>query len=295
MTTNSKSVGVVLGVYEKALAWTGSWDRLFAQAREAGFAFVDLSIDETAERRARLSWTAEERLAVRRASLRQGVAIGGICLSAHRTVGPGSSDPAVRSEALQILVDAVDLSVDLGAPLVQIAGYYAYYEVPHPDARVRYLDVLRAGADHAARRGVMLGLENVDGTDVTSIQRAIEVCNEVGSAHLQLYPDIGNLAEQRLDVVGELAAGQGRMLALHVKDTLPGHPRRVPMGQGVVPWADAFSELARQSWSGRIMIEMWNDSKPESAAVSERAREFVEERLRRVGVRIFDRPRAVGA
>ncbi len=38
---------VCLGIYEKALRWTGDWDGFFAEARQAGFAFVDLSVDET--------------------------------------------------------------------------------------------------------------------------------------------------------------------------------------------------------------------------------------------------------
>jgi predicted hexulose-6-phosphate isomerase len=278
--------GVVVGVYEKALSWLGTWDEFFRQAAEAGFTFVDLSIDETPARIARLEWSAEERAQVRDASLRHGVAIGGICLSAHRTIAPGSFDPDTRRRALEVLTQAVDLCVDLGAPLVQIAGYFAFYEEPRVGAREDYLDVIRAGADYASRWGVMLGIENVDGTDVTSITAALDVCNEVGSAHLQLYPDIGNLAAQELDVVAELAAARGRMLALHVKETRAGEPRRVPMGEGVVPWDDAFIELARQGWAGRVMIEMWNDSRPDSASVSEQARRFIEERLVAAGVAV---------
>ena len=55
MTAHAMS-GVDIGIYEKALKWDGSWANLFAQARRAGFAFVDLSVDETPEREARLRW-----------------------------------------------------------------------------------------------------------------------------------------------------------------------------------------------------------------------------------------------
>ncbi|MCV2395139.1 L-ribulose-5-phosphate 3-epimerase [Actinotalea sp. M2MS4P-6] len=281
--------GVELGVYEKALRWAGSWDDLFRQAADAGFAFVDLSVDETDDRVSRLWWPDAVRGEVREASLRHGVAIGGLCLSAHRKVAPGSADPAVRRRSQELLLRSVDLSVDLGAPLIQVAGYYAFYEAPRSGAREHYLDVIAAGAAYAAQRGVMLGIENVDGTDITSISRALEACDEIGSAHLQLYPDIGNLTERGLDVVAELAAGRGRMLALHVKDTRPGEPRRVPMGTGAVPWAKAFTELARQGWSGRMLIEMWNDSRPDSAAEAQRAREFIRGRLEAAGIPVATR------
>lgn len=277
---------VTLGIYEKALPWPGSWDAFFGQAANAGFSFVDLSIDESPGRMARLRWTAHERLEVRDAAARAGVMIGGICLSAHRAVAPGSTDAATRTLARQMLLEAIDLCVDLGAPLVQVAGYFAYYETHDESARSRYLEVIAAGADHAARRGVMLGIENVDGDDITSIRSALGICEDLGSAYLQLYPDIGNLTEQGLDVVTELAAGRGRMLALHVKDTRPGEPRHVPMGGGDVPWEAAFGELARQGWSGRVLIEMWNEARSDAVRVSQRAREFIQARLADAGIAV---------
>jgi predicted hexulose-6-phosphate isomerase len=280
--------GVILGAYEKALRWTGSWDRLFGQAADAGFGFVDLSIDESPERSARLEWSGAERAAVRAAADRQGVAIGGVCLSVHRAVAPGSANPRTRHRATEILLQGVDFCADLRAPELQIAGYFTYYEESTPNSREDYLRMLVAGAAYASRRGVMLGIENVDGADVTSISNALDLCDSVGSAYLQLYPDIGNLAGQGLDVAAELAAGAGRMLAIHAKDVRPGQPRRVPMGEGIVPWDSAFAELARQRWSGRMMIEMWNDDRPDSAGIATRAREFIAGRLAVAGMRVVD-------
>ncbi|OJX97333.1 L-ribulose-5-phosphate 3-epimerase/hexulose-6-phosphate isomerase [Salana multivorans] len=278
------SAGVALGVYEKAMPRTNDWDALFGNAREAGYTFVDLSVDESPERIDRLAWEPAERRRVVEAAHRQEMALGALCLSAHRAIGPGSAHRHVRRRALAILLEAIDLCADLGVSLLQVAGYYAYYEPADPGARQRYVDVLRAGADHAARRGVLLGIENVDGTDITSIGAASRVCDDVGSAYLGLYPDVGNLAEQGLDVVEQLRAGHGRMFALHVKDTLPGHPRFVPMGNGIVPWEAAFAELARQEWSGRVLVEMWNDSEPDALEISSRAREFIVSRLTDAGI-----------
>lgn len=279
--------GVELGIYEKALAWPGTWDEFFASAADAGFSFVDLSVDESPQRVARLDWTARERAEVRGAAERHNIALGGLCLSVHRRIAPGSADPALHRQAIDVLIRGIDLCWHLGIPILQLAGYFAYYEQPDEHARSRYVQVLRAGARHAARRGVMLGIENVDGSDVTSISRAMEVVREIKSAWLRLYPDIGNLTERSMDVVSELAAGQGHMLAIHVKDTRPGEPRRVPMGEGSVPWQDAFDELARQRWSGRIMIEMWNDDDPASAVIAADGRRFITEQLARAGIKVI--------
>lgn len=212
--------------------------------------------------------------------------LGGLCLSVHRAVGPGSADPAVQAQAAEIFRDAIWLCHDLGIPVLQVAGYYAYYEYPDDGQRERYVATLRAAVPHAARAGVLLGLENVDGDDVTSITRAVEICDEIGSPWLQTYPDIGNLAEQQLDTVAELRAGQGRMLALHVKDVRVGEPRRVPLGEGIAEIPAAFAELARQGWSGRLMVEMWNDDAPDSTATCARARRLVEQWLHEAGLEV---------
>jgi L-ribulose-5-phosphate 3-epimerase len=282
--TQASRATVSLGIYEKALAWTGDWGTLFADVRRAGFTFVDLSVDETPDRRARLRWSAETRASVREAAAREGVLLGGLCLSAHRATGPGSADPQVRADAAQMFDQGIRLCRDLGIPVLQVAGYFAYYEPADPRQRERYVAALRRAVPVAARAGVLLGIENVDGDDVTSISHAMSIVREVGSPWLQLYPDIGNLAEQRLDEVEELRVGEGHMLALHVKDVRVGEPRRVPMGEGIANFPAAFTELARQRWSGRMMIEMWNDDAPDSVARCVRARSIVESWLTDAGI-----------
>ena len=45
-----------LGIYEKALPKELSWVERFNAAKAAGFDFLEISIDETPERMARLDW-----------------------------------------------------------------------------------------------------------------------------------------------------------------------------------------------------------------------------------------------
>jgi len=286
--TDLAPVQVSLGIYEKALRWTGDWGQLFTDARAAGFSFVDLSVDETPERRARLEWTAKTRREVRAAAEREGIQLGGVCLSVHRAVGPGSADPAVRAEADRIFEQGIDLCHDLGIPVLQVAGYYAYYEDRDAGQRERYVASLRRAIPKAARAGVLLGIENVDGNDVSSISRGMNIVREIDSPWLQMYPDVGNIAEQQLDEIEELRAGEGHMLAIHLKDVRVREPRRVPMGEGIANFPKAFAELVRQGWSGRMMIEMWNDDAPDSVARCIQARLVVERWLSEAGVSVVD-------
>ena len=282
------ATGVSLGIYEKALMRTRQWRAFFGQVVTAGFSFVDLSVDETQERAARLRWSAAERSAVREAARAEGVQIGAVCLSLHRKVMPGSADPEVRRQARDVYHQGIELAADLGASILQVAGYFAYYEPSDPDARQRYVDTLLEAVPHAARTGVVLGIENVDGHDLASIGDAMTVVREAASPWVQLYPDVGNIAEHGGDATAELAEGQGHMLAIHVKDVLPGHPRRIPFGAGVADFDAAFAELYRQRWSGRMMLEMWNEDAADSVVTCVQARCFVEAKLHRAGLTVVN-------
>ena len=258
--------GISLGIYEKALrsgplAVSGNrvdgeaWRVFLDQVPHAGFSFLDLSIAESPEREARLDWDA------------------GQC----RTV---------RRRAREVMARGLQVCHDLGVPVIQLAGYYCYYEDPNPDAERWYAQLLADAVPLAARLGVVMGIENVDGDDVTSLTKAMEFVDAVDSPYLQLYPDLGNIAEQGLDPGVELTAGEGHMVAMHAKDVRLGEPRRVEMGTGVVDWDRSFELLAAQGWSGRLMIEMWNDDVPDSLSRCAAARAFIEERAASAGIAI---------
>ncbi|WP_296500242.1 TIM barrel protein, partial [uncultured Actinomyces sp.] len=213
-----------------------------------------------------------------------GTAIGGICLSLHRRIAPGSADPDVRRCAREVMARGLRVCHDLGVPVIQLAGYYCYYEDPNPDAERWYAQLLADAVPLAARLGVVMGIENVDGDDVTSLTKAMEFVDAVDSPYLQLYPDLGNIAEQGLDPGVELTAGEGHMVAMHAKDVRLGEPRRVEMGTGIVDWDRSFALLTAQDWSGRLMIEMWNDDAPDSLSRCTAARAFIEDRAASAGL-----------
>ena len=54
---------IKLGVYEKAIPLQFDWPKKFRTAREAGFDFIELSIDGVEPRISRLNWSREELLA----------------------------------------------------------------------------------------------------------------------------------------------------------------------------------------------------------------------------------------
>lgn len=266
------------GIYEKAVPPAGEWPAVLQSVADAGYDFFEIAIDETPQRLDRLRWTAAERDQLRHAMRSVGVPIGSMVLSAHRSHPLGSAQSSERDRADQILRQAIDLAADLEIPLVQIAGYYVYDLPSTAASRDWFIEGLRAGCAHARERGIELAIENVDGEDILDIHQALDVVAAIGAPNLTLYPDVGNLAANGRDVVAELHAGAGHIASVHLKDTRIGVFRRVPFGTGIVSFRSVFDVLARDGYSGPLVVEMWNDGAAPDAAES--AREWLLQQYR---------------
>lgn len=273
-----------VGIYEKALPFNVDWFERLSKAKEVGFDFVEISIDESDERLNRLDWTAKEQANLRAAIAKTGVPLITMCLSGHRKYPLGSADPHTRQHAFDIMRKAVDFAVDIGIRVIQLAGYYVYYEPHTANSLPRYQEGLAQGLEWAGEAGVMLALENVDGNDVDSVTQAMHFVDAFNSPWFQVYPDIGNLSEHSLDVCAELELARGHIVGVHVKDTLPGEPRRVPFGEGSVPFVNAFRKLAEMNFNGPVLLEMWNDDSPNSMRIVQESRKWVMDKMRQGGL-----------
>jgi L-ribulose-5-phosphate 3-epimerase len=97
-----------MGLYEKALPISWSWDRRLAAIADAGFGFAEISIDPSEERLARLNWPISGKADLRRAIAASGVPILTMCLSAHRVYSLGSRIPATRERGMEIMRRAIE-------------------------------------------------------------------------------------------------------------------------------------------------------------------------------------------
>ncbi|NLF49500.1 MAG: L-ribulose-5-phosphate 3-epimerase [Leptolinea sp.] len=263
-----------VGLYEKALPDELTWEERLIAAGQAGYDFVEISIDESDERLARLDWSPAERAAMQRTIANTGIKIMTMCLSAHRKFPLGSHIPELRQRGEEILRKAIDFAADVGLRVVQVMAYDVFYETSDQETRANFLEGLQRGSQYAGQAGVMLGLENLDTPFVDGLGQALAIINEIDSPWLKLYPDIGNLAAAGHCVPYELSLGRGKVLGVHVKDALPQIIRGVPYGKGIVPFEESFRALADIGFWGLLGIEMWGqmhtDEDPIEAAAAAR-------------------------
>jgi L-ribulose-5-phosphate 3-epimerase len=246
-----------VGLYEKALPDAMSWEERLAAAGQAGYDFMEISIDESDERLSRLDWSASERAALRRSIDNTGVRIMSMCLSGHRKYPLGSHSPELRRQGQDILRKAIDFAGDVGLRVVQVMGYDVFYETSDEETSANFIEGLRLGARWAGQSGVMLGLENLDTPFVENLSTALSIIREIDSPWLRLYPDIGNLSAAGYYPPDELTLAKGQLLGVHVKDALPKIIRGVPFEKGIVPFRETFQALVQTGFWGLIGIEIW--------------------------------------
>jgi len=246
-----------VGIYEKALPGDLSWEERLTMAANAGYEFVEMSIDESEARMSRLTWSNGERKDLRQAIANSGVPIFTMCLSAHRKYPLGSADEDIRRHAWTIFKQAIDLAIDLGVKIIQVMGYDVFYEPSTDESQRRFLEGLQQGAHWASQAGVMLALENVDVEFVDSVEKAIHLIKQVNSPWLNIYPDMGNLVAAGYDPISQLNLAKGYLVGVHVKDATPGVVRGVRFGEGIVPLKGVFQTLAEIDFCGPLAVEMW--------------------------------------
>ena len=272
------------GIYEKAFDPQTTWQEKLDKAARLGFDYVEISIDETDERLARLDWTREEKKALLDASWDAGVDIRSMCLSGHRRFPFGSKDPKVRETAYAIMDKAIQFAGEMGIRVIQLAGYDVYYEESTQDSVRRFGEGMQWAAERAAASQVMLAMEIMDTPFMNSITKHMVYEEKIHSPWYRVYPDLGNLtAWKENDPAAELEKGIDSIVAIHVKDTLPptdtfaGQFKSVPFGTGCVDFAARFGQLEKLGYTGPYMIEMWHQNGTDDAAEIAKAAKWLNE------------------
>ncbi|PTO87300.1 xylulose 5-phosphate 3-epimerase [Vibrio splendidus] len=252
-----------VGLYEKALPNELSWEDKLKQTKELGFDFLEISVDESDERRSRLDWNDEEVYALRRLCEKHGVPLQSMCLSAHRKFPFGSAYPAIREQAVIHMEKAISLAYKLGIRTIQLAGYDVYYEPADKVTHQRFIEGMKLSAQLAERSGVMLAVEIMDTDYLNSLSKFEVLSREVNSPYFTAYPDVGNISGWNYDIVTELKLSKPHITQIHLKDTYKvtdeykGQFRDLVIGDGEVDFNAIFETLKETECVVPLVIEMW--------------------------------------
>lgn len=249
-----------LGLYEKSMPQFLDWEKKLLLAKEAKFDFVEISIDETEEKLSRLDMPLKERIELQSLMSKIGVPIRTMCLSGHRKFPMGSKDPLIRKKSMEIMEKALKFADDLGIRIIQLAGYDVYYEESTLESKKYFLDNLKKATQMAAKYGIILGFETMENEFMNTVEKSMKYVTLVDSAFLKVYPDLGNITNAariyKNDELEDLELGRGNIVAMHLKETMPGKFREIPFGTGHVD----FENGIRKAWElgvRKFVTEFW--------------------------------------
>lgn len=232
-----------LGLYEKALPSDLSWKERLLAAKNSGFDFFEISIDESDLRLNRLEWSIKQKQELIKATQAVQFPIRTMCLSAHRKYSFGSPDKEKEIRSIDIMRKAINFACDIGIRIIQLAGYDVYYEESTQETKERFTSNLKKAVEMAAQKGVVLGFETMETPFMNNVTKAMKYVDKINSPYLQVYPDIGNVTIGANDVRTDLLNGRGRIVAAHFKETAPNIFRDMRFGEGTVDFVEAIRTL----------------------------------------------------
>lgn len=284
-----------LGIYEKALPKNFDFIQKISFAKELGFDFIEISVDESDERLARLNWDINTINSIRNELNIQNMRIPTMTFSGHRRFPMGSHDVKIREKSMELMYKAIKLADRLGIRIVQLAGYDVYYEESDEETEKYFIDNLRKALNMAEEYNVMLAIEIMDHKFINSITKYMKYSKLMNSPYLKVYPDLGNLsAWPSNDIEKELRLGmeEKEIVAIHVKDTLkvtdsfPGKFKEVDFGDGCVDFIKCFSILNELNYKGPFLIEMWSEKFDDIDKIKNilyNSKEYVLDKMKRGG------------
>lgn len=274
--------GYLLGLYEKSMPGNLTWAEKLQAAKNAGFDYVEMSIDETDAKLSRLDMPQHNWDDIAAAVRAVGIPFGSICLSGHRKYPFGCPDPEKQKRSLNIMQKAVNFAAYLGIRTIQLAGYDVYYEEGSEKTRADFFTNLKKATLMAAKAGVQLGFETMETPFMDNVKKSMEYVKKVDSPYLGVYPDSGNITNAALiyheDVVKDLLLGAGHIVAVHLKETVPGKYREIPYGTGHVD----FDKIIETSWSlgvRRYVTEFWYKEGTDWQAELKKANDFMRPKI----------------
>lgn len=249
-----------LGLYEKALPGSLSWEEKLKFAKEVGYDYIEMSIDASDERIARCYMSKQERKDIIDAMYRADLPIRSMSVSALTKYALGDENEEVRNKGLEIGQKAIVLAADLGIRTVMIPGYDIYFGTSTIRTKKYFVENMKLLVETAEKYGVLLGFETMENEFMNTVGKAMKYLTLMPSPYLKVYPDSGNITNAAVlhahDVCEDLSLGGHDVIALHLKESKPGIFREVPYGEGHVE----FERIIDQAWSQgvrRYVTEFW--------------------------------------
>jgi len=189
-----------------------------------------------------------------------------------------AADKATRQNGIAHVHHVIDCTAALGAttvsgPLHSTLGHFSG-EGPTKDEFARSVESQRAIGDHAARRGITIGLEALNRFEcylVNTMKALSAHLDEIGHPNIRAMYDTFHANIEEADPIAAYSDNLRHIAHVHISE----NDRGVP-GRGNIPWAETFAAINASGYDGWLTIESFGRSLSELAAATKVWRDFAE-------------------
>jgi len=207
-------------------------------------------------------------------------------LGLERTAVSAMGDPAMnligdrtaRNAGIAFMKKAIDCAAALGAdrlsgPLHSTLGQFSG-KGPTKTEKQRSVASQRAIGDHAARKGVTIGLEALNRFECYFVNTMADLCahlDEIDHPHIKAMYDTFHCNIEEQDPIAAFTDNLRHIVHAHISE----NDRGVP-GRGNIPWKKTFAAIRRSGYDGWLTIEAFGRGLPDLAAATKVWRDFAE-------------------
>jgi D-psicose/D-tagatose/L-ribulose 3-epimerase len=189
-----------------------------------------------------------------------------------------SPDAATRKAGIDYMKWAIDCSAALGAkflsgPLHSTLGLFSGAG-PTAAEKKRSVASQRAIGDHAAERGVTIGLEALNRFESYLVNTMADLSahiDEIGHPHIKAMYDTFHANIEEADPIAAFTKHARNIVHVHISE----NDRGVP-GRGNIPWAETFAAIRKSGYDGWLTIESFGRGLKDLAAATKVWRDFAE-------------------
>ena len=244
-------------------------EALLRDLKATGFDGVEIPIFEGTPDRYRRLGDLLDRIGLER------TAVSAIGAPAKNLISP---DATTRKAGIDHMRWAVDCAAALGAatlsgPLHSTLGHFSGTG-PTAAERKRSISSQRSIGDHAAKRGVTIGLEALNRFECYFLNTMDELSthiDEIGHPNIRAMYDTFHANIEEADPIGAFERNVRNIVHVHISE----NDRGVP-GRGNIPWRETFRAIRSSGYEGWLTIEAFGRSLKDLAAATKVWRDFAE-------------------
>lgn len=232
----------------------GEVDRdVIASVAAMGGQAVELIVDE--------GYNSPERLLSRQSELsailaQAGVQVPSLATTLFWRYNLASQDRAVRQHGIEVIQNGCRVAHAYGAHVFLVVAGQQEPRTEYARSYETAVLTIREAARYAADLGVVIGVENVLTSMLTSPGEYARFIADVDHPSVQAYLDFGNgMSVGRGYPENWITALRGRISMVHAKDYDQALHTYVCCGQGDIQWEDTFAALSDVGYDGYLIIE----------------------------------------